>query len=171
MVSAAAVFVLAAAVISAVVAVLMMMAAYGVRVKFQRSIQQGLHRVVRTAGHSGIKPDSSLGKRRFRAAADPSADQRVHTAHLQKSGQRPVSAPGRDHRLGGFYRAVLYVVNLETGGVPEVLEHLPILVWNRNFHGENLLSIFFYCTPLSRESQCAGMLPECPQHLEKYSFL
>ena len=86
----------------------------------------GLDRRFRVAGNPADHLDAGLGKRRHRAAADPSADEKVDLVLAEQPGKRAMSdTAGRDD-VGRDDLAVRNFAHQELRRVPEVLEHLSV---------------------------------------------
>ena len=100
----------------------------GVGVALQCALCQGFGRLVGAAGDAGIQLDPRLGQGVPCAHADAAADQRVHMARLQEARQSAVAAAVGIYYLLGDDLAVLRVVYLELGGVPEMLEYLSVFI-------------------------------------------
>ena len=100
-ISRAAVLILAAsAAVAVMILPLMVVAAHRVRVKFQLSGQQIIHRLIRVSGHAGKQTDARLGQSRAGPAADPAADQGIRALLPQEARQCPVTAPDGADYLG-----------------------------------------------------------------------
>ena len=86
----------------------------------------GLDRRLRVAGNPADHFDTGLGKGRHRAAADPSADEKVDLVLAEQPGKRAMpDAAGRDD-VGRDDLAVRNFAHQELRRVPEVLEHLSV---------------------------------------------
>ena len=118
---------------------MVMMVALRIRVIGQVPIQQCLHLRIRIARRAGIKLNAGFCQRHTRAAADAAADQDIYTVLAQKAGQCAMAAACRIHNLRGNDPAILHRIQLELLAVAEMLEHLTILIGNRNFHVKNLV--------------------------------
>ena len=86
----------------------------------------GLDRRFRVAGNAADYFDAGLGKSRHRAAADPSAYEKVDLVLAEQPGKRAMpDAAGRDD-LGRDDLAVRNFAHQELRRVAEVLEHLSV---------------------------------------------
>src|SRR5699024_1474536 len=143
-ISAVAAAAVAALMMGAVVAfAVRVMGAHGVGVVLQAARQQGLHRLVGAALCAGIQLDAGLCQRGARAAADTAADQGVHPALGQQTGQCAVAALAGADDLAGDHLAVFHIVYLKLFGMAEVLEHQAVFIGDCNaFHWESSFSLW-----------------------------
>jgi hypothetical protein len=127
----------AAAVVAAGVAFAVMVVvvvAPDIGIEFQSSGKQGLHRGICVTGHAAEQPDAGLRQCHLCAAANAAANQNIHIQHIQNAGQSAVAAAAGVHHRSGNDLVIRHLVDLELLGVAKVLENLPVLISNRNFH-------------------------------------
>lgn len=123
---------------AAVVAILMMvMAALNVGIELQFSRQQRLHRRIRIAGNTAVQLNPSLSQRRLCTAPNTAADQRIHAINLQKSGQCSMPASVGLQKQFADHRPIFHFIQFKPLRVTKMLKNLPILIGNRNFHGNS----------------------------------
>ena len=134
MISGTAGLVLVTAVIAAGVAALVVMGAYGIRVEGEGAGEKSLHGGVGRGGDTGVELNAGLGQGGPGAAADAAADESVHAPLRQEPGQGPVAAALGVMDLGGDHLVLRHVVDLELSAVAEMLEHLAVLVSDRDLH-------------------------------------
>ena len=115
--------------------------ALGQGIVHQQPGGQVLRRLVRVPGHPGVELDARLGQGGFGTAPNAAAHQGLHPLGLEEPGQGPVAAAVGVHHLGGDHLAPLQLVELELGGVAEVLEDLSVFVGNGRFHNVALLCV------------------------------
>ena len=114
----------ALAVVLAVPAVLaVVVVAVGLGIIGQAAAGQGLRRRVGQAGDAAEDADAAHGERVDRAGPDAAADKGVDALLREEDGQGLVPRAGGVDNLAGEDLAVLYRIDLEALGVPEVLEY------------------------------------------------
>ena len=86
----------------------------------------GLDRRFRVAGNAADYFDAGLGKCRHRAAADPSADEKVDLVFAKQPGKRAMPDAARRDDLRRDDLAVRNFAHQELRRVAEVLEHLTV---------------------------------------------
>ena len=86
----------------------------------------GLDRRFRVTGNAADHFDAGLGKSRHRAAADPSADEKVDLVLAEQPGKRAMPGAARRDDLRRDDLAVQNFAHQEPRRVAEVLEHLTV---------------------------------------------
>ena len=94
----------------------------------------GLDRCLRVAGNAADYFDAGLGKCRHRAAADPSADEKVDLVLAEQPGKRAMPDASRRDDLGRDDLAVRNFAYQELRRMAEVLEHLSVFGTYCYFH-------------------------------------
>jgi hypothetical protein len=111
-----------------------------VGVKVQRTADQLHYRGIRVSADTAEQPDPGSGQHLLRAAANPAADQRIHSVCGKESCKRAVTAAvGIGHPAGGNL-TVFHRINFELLRVPKVLKNPAVFISDCNFHNDLILS-------------------------------
>ena len=113
---------------------MVVMVAEGLCVGDQLPVHKVLGRLVHVPGDAGDGGDvqglQGLNGPRANAAADHGADAQPP----QQAGQGTMALPVGAHHHGGAHLSVYDVVDLKGLCLAKVLEHLAVVVWDREFH-------------------------------------
>ena len=130
--------------IAAGVTLLMVMVIAGCPGTLQFSAQISLDCLIRISRNTGDHFDPGIRKRRLRTAAQSSADQCPDLVVREKPGQRTVPDPVGSEHFAGYDLSVFNIIHLELLRPSEMLEHIAILIGNRDLHHTVLSSFRYY---------------------------
>ena len=104
------------------------------RVKDELAREVICHGAVGRAGEAAEQLNARLHQGHLCPGADAAAEDDIHPVLDQEAHQCPVALPVGGNDLAAQELAVFGLVNFELFGPAKVLEHLPVFVWNCNFH-------------------------------------
>ena len=114
--------------------VMVVMAAAGVGIVVQGAAEEQFHSLVRVTGYASVNGNAGFHQSIAGTAADAAADQHVDALLTQQTGQSTVAAAIGVQNLGGNNLALSHFIDLELGGVAEVLEDVAVFISNCDFH-------------------------------------
>lgn len=111
-----------------------MMRALYIGIISQISFCQCLGSFISTAGHAAIELDSRSSQRHLCAAANTSADQRIHVQCSKHAGQGTMTAAVGIYNFRRDNLSILNIIDLKLSGMAKMLKNFSVFIGNCNSH-------------------------------------